>query len=298
MTIDVDLFGQINNALLDLQAAQLQTFARPIKRLANLLRHSDLGTVNAKLTEGCDVDAFLEDQAPRRGMVGSDELEWPDDPEKVLGLTLLLIEKFAANSDFMMTFAHTYFYTGNKIMGDIHAVTGQLIIPFVRDYKTYVMGRGSISPQLTLVTNNKVFVVHGHDSGVRESVARFLESVDLEPIILVEQPDGGRTIIEKFEAHAATTSFAVILLTPDDVGSVDSSHMERARQNVIYELGYFAGKLGRGRVCLLRKGSVHMPSDLAGVVYTELDSADGWKLKLVRELKAAGFNIDANKAMP
>ena len=72
---------------------------------------------------------------------------------------------------------------------------------------------------------------------------------------------------------------------------------ERARQNVIYELGYFTGKLGRGRACLLRKGDVDMPSDLAGLVYTELDSADGWKLRLVRELKAAGFNVDANKAM-
>jgi predicted nucleotide-binding protein len=298
MTADLDLFAQINNAVLDLQSAQLQSYDRPLKRLAKLLRHRDLETANQKLTEGCDIAAFLEGQERRGSIVGSDRLEWPDGPEQVLGLTLLLIEKFAAEPDFMADFGHTYFYTGNHIMGDVNAVTAQVIIPFARDYKTYVMSHGSMTTKLTMVTNNKVFVVHGHDIGAREGVARFLESIDLEPIILLEQPNSGQTIIEKFEAHAATASFAVILLTPDDLGGVaGSGPAERARQNVIYELGYFTGKLGRGRACLLRKGSVDMPSDLAGVIYTDLDAADGWKLKLVKELKAAGFNIDANKAM-
>lgn len=298
MTADLDLFVQINNAVLDLQSAQLQSYERPLKKLAKLLRHPDLEAANQKLTDGCDVDAFLEGQKRRGGMAGSDHLEWPDDPEQVLGLTLLLIEKFAAKPDYMAMFGHAYFYSNNKIMSGVDAVTAQIIIPFIRDYKTYVTSHGNISPRLTIVTNNKVFVVHGHDTGARESVARFLESIDLEPVILLEQPNSGQTIIEKFEAHAATVSFAVILLTPDDIGGVaGSGQAERARQNVIYELGYFTGKLGRGRACLLRKGGVDMPSDLAGVVYTDLDTADGWKLRLVKELKAAGFNIDANKAM-
>jgi predicted nucleotide-binding protein len=293
-----DLFTQINNAVLDLQSAQLQSYDRPLRALAKLLRHPDLVTANQKLTSQCDLDAFLERQERHGGMVGSDRLEWPDDPEQVLGLTLLLIEKFAADPRYMQTFGHNWFHSGNKIMGDINAVTGQVIIPFARDYKTYVLSQGSLTPQLSLVTNNRVFVVHGHDAGARESVARFLESIDLEPIILLEQPNSGQTIIEKFEAHAATVSFAVILLTPDDLAGVaGSDQAERARQNVIYELGYFTGKLGRGRACLLRKGNIDMPSDLAGLVYTELDLADGWKLKLVRELKAAGFQVDANKAM-
>lgn len=298
MTGDQDLFGQINNAVLDLQSAQLQSYQRPLKRLASLLRHPDLDAINKKITKGCDVDAFLENQEKRGGMMGSERLEWPDDPEKVLGLTLLLIEKFAADPDYMANFGFTYFYSGNKIMDNVNAVTGQVIIPFVRDYKSYVASKGAANPQLTIATNQKVFVVHGHDTGARESVARFLESLELQPIILLEQPNSGQTIIEKFESHAATVSFAVILLTPDDLGgAVGSSQADRARQNVIYELGYFTGKLGRGRACLLRKGNVDIPSDLAGVVYTELDTAEGWKLKLIRELKSAGFNIDANKAM-
>ena len=88
------------------------------------------------------------------------------------------------------------------------------------------------------------------------------------------------------------------LLTPDDFGSPTSAppaQSSRARQNVIFELGYFAGKLGRGRACLLRKGQVEIPSDLYGVIYTDMDASDGWKLKLVRELKAAGLKFDANK---
>lgn len=145
--------------------------------------------------------------------------------------------------------------------------------------------------------SNKVFVVHGHDDAAKEGLARFLEKIELEAVILHEQPDQGRTIIEKFEEYAGQVGFAVVLLTPDDLGAAkaDSSQNARARQNVVFELGYFAGKLGRGKTCLLRKGNVEMPSDLYGVIYTELDPADGWKVKLVKEMKAAGLVFDANK---
>ena len=144
--------------------------------------------------------------------------------------------------------------------------------------------------------SRKVFVVHGHDEAALQSVARFLEKVELKAIILREQPDQGLTIIEKFEACAAEVGFAVVLLTPDDVGgTMAAQQASRARQNVIFELGYFAGKLGRGRACLLRKGDVEIPSDLYGVIYTDLDAGEGWKVRLVKELKAAKLDFDANK---
>lgn len=98
-----------------------------------------------------------------------------------------------------------------------------------------------------------VFVVHGHDEGARESVARLVERLGLGAIILHEQSNAGRTIIEKFEA-SSEVGFAVVLLTPDDVGYPrDKSDQAayRARQNVIFELGYFMGKLGRKRVAAL-----------------------------------------------
>jgi hypothetical protein len=145
---------------------------------------------------------------------------------------------------------------------------------------------------------DSVFVVHGHDEA-RERVARLLERLGLKPIILHEQPDQGRTIIEKFESHAAV-GFAVVLLTPDDVGSAafePQALKPRARQNVIFELGFFVAALGRRRVCALYKGDVELPTDYTGVVYTPMDPADGWQLKLARELKHAGLDVDLNRVV-
>ena len=148
-------------------------------------------------------------------------------------------------------------------------------------------------------TNTKeVFVIHGRDNEARETVARFLEKLGLTPVILHEQSNQGRTIIEKFEQHAQV-GFAVALLTPDDVGALkgDEKNLKpRARQNVVFELGYFLGLLGRERVCALTKGNVEIPSDYDGVVYISLDDG-GWKMKLIKELKNVGFDVDANKAL-
>ena len=146
----------------------------------------------------------------------------------------------------------------------------------------------------------RVFIVHGRDEGAKHKVARFLGDLELEPVILDEQADRGRTIIAKFEQEAERVGFAVVLLTPDDEGRLkgeDSDLRPRARQNVIFELGYFAGSLGRNRVCALTKEDVEIPSDYDGVVYIPLDDSEGWKIGLVRELKAAGFDVDANLAL-
>jgi predicted nucleotide-binding protein len=147
-------------------------------------------------------------------------------------------------------------------------------------------------PSTSAVLGDKVFIVHGHADAALHEVARFIGQLGLEPIVLREQPDQGRTIIEKFEDSAGEVGFAVVIMTPDDVVTEPASAV-RARQNVIYELGYFTGKLSRGRACLLRRGNVEIPSDLYGVIYIELDNYEGWKRRLARELKAAGFKINA-----
>lgn len=145
--------------------------------------------------------------------------------------------------------------------------------------------------------NRRVFVVHGHDDGAKESVARYLEKLTFQVVILHEQASQGRTVIEKIEAEG-DVGFAVVLLTPDDVGGpAGGTQQPRARQNVMLELGYFIGKLGRSRVCALKKGDLEVPSDFGGVVYTGLDSAGAWKTELAKELKAAGFSVDWNKVM-
>ncbi len=157
---------------------------------------------------------------------------------------------------------------------------------------------GVSNPEVEIPENtNKVFIIHGRDEAARETVARFLENLKLEPVILHEQPNKGRTIIEKFEAYAGV-GFAVVLLTPDDKGNLRDDQSKgnlRARQNVVFEFGYFIGKLGRGKVCALVKGDIEKPSDYDGVLYIPMDDKGAWKMELFRELKDAGFDIDTNR---
>ncbi len=149
------------------------------------------------------------------------------------------------------------------------------------------------------IVGRKVFVVHGHDEALKQTVARTLEQLDLEPIILHEQPNKGRTIIEKFEDYSDVAS-AVVLLTPDDMAYESqedpSAARPRARQNVILELGFFLGKLGRNRVAALYMGDeIELPTDYSGVLFIPVDSAGRWQFDLVKELKGCGIEVDANK---
>ncbi|MDR3445046.1 MULTISPECIES: nucleotide-binding protein [unclassified Dyella] len=148
--------------------------------------------------------------------------------------------------------------------------------------------------------SNSVFIVHGSNEAAKTRVARFVERFKLNAIILHEQPNRGRTIIEKFEKSAAEVGFAVVLLTADDIGAPKESPDQakpRARQNVLLELGYFTASLGRDRVCVLYEKGVEIPTDYLGVVYTEFDEAGGWQLGLAREMKVAGLDVDLNNAV-
>jgi energy-coupling factor transporter ATP-binding protein EcfA2 len=145
--------------------------------------------------------------------------------------------------------------------------------------------------------SRRIFVFHGHDNEMKEAVARFLERLGFDAIILYERASGGDTIMEKVERNF-DVQYAVILLSPDDIGAVNNKPGElqpRARQNVVLELGYFIGRLGRSGVCAVVNGPLEIPSDFDGVVYVPYKGED-WKIQLVKELKHRGFAIDANKA--
>jgi predicted nucleotide-binding protein len=150
---------------------------------------------------------------------------------------------------------------------------------------------------------NRVFVVHGHNGHAREATARFLERLGLEAIILHEQASGGRTIFNKLD-HYGDVQFAVVLLTGDDEGRKRSTKDEllpRARQNVVFEFGYFLGRLRKsnptGKVCALHEAGVELdlPSDLDGVVYIAFDEHGGWQMKLMKELAEAGLEVDPTR---
>lgn len=139
-----------------------------------------------------------------------------------------------------------------------------------------------------------VFVVHGHDGEAKQAVARFLlKLTGRDPVILHEQPNRGRTIIEKFEAHGVRAAAAVVLMTGDDVGSAVGGDLRpRARQNVVWESAWFSAKLGRERVVILYEPGVELPSDLSGVLYIEMDPAGAWRAAVARELKAVHIPVN------
>ena len=143
-----------------------------------------------------------------------------------------------------------------------------------------------------------MFIVHGHDNEAKVTVARFVENLGIKATILDEQASKGQTIITKFEDNADEAGFAIVLLTPDDVGASNNQRNNlkpRARQNVVLELGYFMAKLGRERVCPLLKDEVEKPSDIDGLVYVPMNNPNEWQLQLAKEMKQAGLPIDLNK---
>ena len=147
------------------------------------------------------------------------------------------------------------------------------------------------------VKNKKVFIVHGHDDLLKESVARLVEKIGLEAVILHEQANEGLTIIQKLEKQA-DVGYAIILYTPCDEGRKKGSENSkpRARQNVVFEHGLFMGKLGSERVCALRKSEVEMPSDAQGILYIEVkEGSNDWMYQVTKELKKAGYDGDLNK---
>lgn len=207
------------------------------------------------------------------------------DPQAVLA-----IKEIARQEEMQESLAASYH---RKARQRILTGSGQLL----RILEARVAPVESFSALRTGPFNRRVFIVHGRHEGKREAVARLLMQLDMEPIILHEQPSKGQTLIEKIE-HNSDVGFAVVLLTGDDIGCMtgETDNLKpRARQNVVFELGYFFGLLGRNRVCALYESGVELPSDIQGLVYIPLDDQGGWKTYLAQELRAAGFDIDLAK---
>lgn len=176
---------------------------------------------------------------------------------------------------------------------------GNLIDTIIEEFKLFPedITMNTINKEQESINRSKVFIIHGHDDGAKNEVARFVEKLGLEAVILHEQVNSGDTIIEKLEKHT-DVGFAIVLYTSCDIGGVKTEPDKlkpRARQNVVFEHGLLIGKIGRANVIALVKEEVEIPNDVSGVVYETMDSKGAWKFQLAREIKASGYDIDMNK---
>lgn len=233
------------------------------------------------------------------------------DEDKLSGLRnrgrMLIRRAFGEESDYYKRFVSLDYYPGiypsspqfewesweDGRRGAVHLLDSML-----EELRLDAVEQAHVEEEAARPRSNRVFVVHGHDREMKQAVARTIERLSLEAVILHEKPNRGQTLIEKIERFS-DVDFAVVLLSPDDTGysNADGSDAAkpRARQNVILELGYFAGKLGRENVVALHRGSIELPSDYDGVLYTPYDGDSGtWRGELVAELKESGYDVSAD----
>ena len=191
------------------------------------------------------------------------------------------------------------YFEREDIVSDEDKYTTDITGRIVKECRSLLQGATSKSETPTVtkpkvpMDKSKVFIVHGHDNAAKEAVARFIEKIGLEAIILHEQASVGNTIIEKIEANS-NVGFGIVLYTPCDLGASQEKKDQlkpRARQNVIFEHGYLIGKIGRKNVSALVKGDVETPNDISGVVYIKMDEADSWKYAVGKEMKACGYDV-------
>lgn len=181
--------------------------------------------------------------------------------------------------------------------GEITPISGKRDAPDLpSEVKNVSRVKESSEKMMTKIDPRKVFIVHGRKQGPKDAVARFLAHIGLTPLILHEEPSRGQTLFQKFQDVAASSNFAVVIMTPDDIGGLEGEEPRgRARQNVIFELGFFIAKLGPQNVCVLVDGDVEKPSDYGSVVYVPYGDNTNWKADLARELRAAGMVFNAER---
>ncbi len=205
--------------------------------------------------------------------------------EQIFGLTQGSFSCYKIEN--MGNFANTLWGTQKEIMESVALETDTLLA-----YLQSSLGESSMPPKSD---NRKVFIVHGHNHKLLDEVELMLRRVGLEPIIVKNEANTGRTIIEKIE-DLTDVGFAIVLYTGCDEGRAKNTEKlrDRARQNVIFEHGYLCAKLGRNNVVAINDDGIEIPSDLSGVLYIPRSASD-WKSQLMREMRTAGLKFDPTK---
>lgn len=239
----------------------------------------------------CDI--FLGDENEKNGKNGLSvvkyirnlhEYDSEIDKDYVSEIPIIAITIFAHRQVDILDAGADFSISKPKIKDDSNYLIGT-IDANVKKFENYL---------IRIIMKPKVFIVHGHDEGTKEKIARFLEKMRLDPIILHEKANEGLNILDKFEKNTDVI-YAVVLYTSCDRGKDkdDTELKPRARQNVVFEHGYLISKLGRNKVCALVEKNVEIPSDIAGLLYLSLEN-DNWKIYLCRELRRQGIIVDMN----
>lgn len=146
-----------------------------------------------------------------------------------------------------------------------------------------------------IVYPRRVFVVHGHNHYLRDTLADILRKLKFDPVVLQDEASRSLTIIEKLERDTDKVGFAIILYTPDDLGrQLGGVERPRGRQNVVFEHGLLIALLGRERTCALIHGDVEVPSDIHGMIHETIGDLKGEAIKIAKVLKDAGYVVDAS----
>lgn len=248
-------------------------------------------TLQEKLTNFITRGEALKEHAPfntgfRQFIISGSEFEqWRNELRVFIERNLKEHELYNDLNDRLVRYCE-WDATFDEIMGKLQTIASDN--EFFNSLNEIQIKTNKVSVELP---SNDIFIVHGHNEEAIAKVEKFVRKMGLNPIILRDQASMGKTIIEKIE-HYTNVGFAIVLYTPCDEMK---DGQFRARQNVVLEHGYLMGKLGRNKVRALVKGDVEKPSDIDGIVYEHMDSNNAWETKLIRELKTAGYAIDANK---
>lgn len=275
----------INLFIRNIEGANLKTFGSEV---AHLFEHFD-----NEIKDNQIYDKYLEERDKWKTWPREDFVQWrlPTKFEEAKSLIFNLYYTVGELGEEGYTLPQELTYeTHGNINNAIHSFNNHFLDYFKEVIKEIIAANPEIELNKAEKINGKtVFIIHGHDDGLKTEVQLLLTRAGVYNLVLHEQPDMGRTIIDKLVEESSESNYAIALLSPDD-RLIDGSI--RARQNVILEIGYFIGRLGKERVRILKKGDIEIPSDLHGILYENYDSAGAWKIKLCKELIAVGIYVD------
>jgi len=291
------IFREFNQVMESILSADRQTYDSKVKECVTLIEDSQIlkNFMQHYLDNSITVNEVMR---------GWNEFIFPGkSDEQIAFLLKLFYEVYNGTCNLSVKLYEAF---GNKTLNDNYYAFNKNVVRSCYDklkqkFNDYIEDKFINIQAMDIIGDThmdktKVFIVHGHDNEAKEKTARFIEKLSLTPIILHEQASSGNTIIEKIEQYS-NVGYGIVLYTPCDMGKAkdENDYQNRARQNVIFEHGFLIGKLGRRNVCELVKGDIEKPNDISGVVYIPMDDADSWKMSIFKELKAIGYEIDANK---